>query len=187
MNRINEQWKPVKDYEELYEISNLGRVKSLGNDKSRKEKILKHRKRRNGYLQVGLCRNGKVKMFPVHRLVATAFIPNPFGLPEINHRNEDKTNNCVSNLEFCTREYNINYGSRTKRAAASMTNHPARSKAVEASRFPDFRIIELRFASTKEAGRNGYFSSAVSACCNGCYCSKGNFYKGLFWRYVFSH
>lgn len=172
---INEQWRPIAGYEGLYEISSLGRVKSLKFDK---EKILKPRNDSYGYLQVDICRNGKVKTFKVHKLVAEAFIPNPMELPEVNHRDEVKTNNCVGNLEFCDCKYNSNYGTRNKRIAAAF------SKAVEASRFPDFRTIELRFASTQEAGRNGYHCGDVSDCCNGRYCSRGNFYKGLFWRYA---
>lgn len=176
MNTI-EQWKPIDGFEGFYAVSNLGRVKSLGNDKSRKEKIMKPQKDRNGYLLVGLCRNGKYKHFLVHRLVAIAFLPNPEGLPEVNHKDEDKTNNCVNNLEWASRWYNMNYGTIQERLAA------ARSKAVEASRFSDFREIELRFSSTQEAKRNGYSQGNVAACCNGCYCSKGNFYKNLYWRY----
>ena len=100
------------------------------------------------------------------------------GLPEINHKDENKINNCVSNLEWVSRWYNNNYGTHNKKVAA------AKSKAVEASRFSDFRTIGLRFASTREAGRNGYDYRNVSACCRGCYCSKGNFYKNLYWRYA---
>lgn len=167
-----EQWKPVDGYEGLYEVSNLGRVKSLW---FCNEKILKSQKRKDGYLQVFLCRNGKIKNFLVHRLVATAFIQNPEGFKQVNHRDEDKTNNIVSNLEFCDAKYNINFGSRTERT----------SKAVEASRFSDFSEICLRFASTAEAGRNGYDQGGVAACCRGCFNREGNNkYRGLYWRYA---
>lgn len=181
MNTVNEEWKPIDGYEGLYEISNLGRVKSL---KYNKEKILKPGKAR-GYLRVCLCRNGKSKMLSVHRLVAEAFIPNPKRLPEINHKDEDKTNNVVGNLEFCSRRYNANYGTKIERQTASQRNHPAKSKAVEASKFSDFRTIELFFASTMEADRNGYCNQAVSACCRGCFNREGNNkYKGLYWRFA---
>ena len=176
-----EIWQPVEGYEGLYEVSNLGRVKSL---KYGKEKILKSWNNGKGYLFVSLCRNGKMKHFKVHRLVSTAFIPNPEGLPEINHIDENKSNNCLSNLEWCSHKYNSNYGTRTKRVASVQRNDPARSKAVEASRFSDFREICLKFPSANEAGRNGYDSSAVSYCCNGCYCSRRNFYKNLYWRFA---
>ena len=173
---IIEKWKPIDGFEGLYEISNLGRVKSLNYGK---EKILKPQNNgKGGYLYVELWKNGKGKKFRVHRLVASAFLPNPEGFEQVNHINEDKTNNIVSNLEFCDAKYNNNYGTRTKRSAAAL------SKVVEASRFSDFREICLRFPSTMEAGRNDYKQSAVAACCRGCYCSRGNFYKGLFWRFA---
>lgn len=179
-----ETWKPVKGYEEFYAVSNLGRIKSLGNDKSRKEKFLKPAKDGWGYFQVTLFKDGKRKRFKVHRLVASAFIPNPEGFEQVNHRDENKINNCISNIEWCSAKYNVNFGTRNKRAAASMTNHPARSKAVEASRFSDFREICLRFASTAEAERNGYNSGAVSKCCRGCFNREGNNkYKNLYWRF----
>lgn len=168
---INEQWRPVDGYEN-YEISSLGRVKSL---KYGVEKILKPAKNKDGYLQVSLYRNGKEKRLYVHRLVAEAFLPNPEGFPEINHLDEDKTNNVVGNIEWTSRWDNMHFGTLYERI----------SKPVEASRFSDFREIELRFASTAEAGRNGYTQSKVSDCCNGCYCSEGNNkYKNLYWRFA---
>ena len=175
-NMRKEIWKPVEGYEKLYEISNLGRVKSL---KYGKERILKPEKDKYGYLRVQLWRDGKYKMFLAHRLVAIAFIPNPKGFEQVNHLDEVKTNNCAENLEFCDAKYNSNYGTRTKRQAA------ARSKAVETSKYEDFREICLRFSSTSEAGRNGYNQSAVAACCRGCFNYEGNNkYKNLYWRYT---
>ena len=180
-----EEWRPVKGYEGLYEVSNFGRVKSLNYNHTGKEKILKPFKRKDGYLQVILCRNGKGKMFSVHRLVASAFLPNPNNLPQVNHKDEVKTNNCVSNLEFCDCKYNINYGSHNERVAAAQRNNPARSKVVEASKFSDFRTIEFRFASTREADRNGFNHGNVSTCCRGCFNREGNNrYKNLYWRFA---
>ena len=180
-----EIWKPVEGFENLYAVSNLGRIKSLWFGR---EKILKPHKVK-GYLQVGLCRNGKIKQFYVHRLVAEAFLPNPLGLPEVNHKDENKSNNVVSdvvsNLEWCSHKYNSNFGTRNERVASALTNHPAKSKTVEASKYPDFREIELRFASTWEADRNNYKQGAVSACCRGCFHREGNNkYKNLYWRYA---
>ena len=109
-----EYWKPVVGYEGLYEVSNLGRVKSL---KFGKERILKPQKDTSGYLCVTLCKNNNQCQFKVHRLVAEAFIPNPNNLPQTNHKDECKTNNIASNLEWCDRKYNVNYGTRTKRVA----------------------------------------------------------------------
>lgn len=111
-----EEWRTIPGYEGLYEVSNTGRVRSLDRYDSRncfrKGKVLSPVKSNIGYLLVSLCCNGKYKGFTVHRLVAQAFIPNPDNLPEINHKDEDKTNNSVENLEWCDRKYNNNYGSR---------------------------------------------------------------------------
>ena len=104
-----EEWRDIKGYEGLYQISNKGRVKTLGNNKTRKEKILSPRKR-NGYFSVRLCKKGeKPKEFNIHRLVAQAFLLNPYNLPVVNHKDENKLNNNVENLEWCTQAYNVNY------------------------------------------------------------------------------
>lgn len=110
-----EIWKDIVGFEGIYQVSNLGRVKSLGNDKNRKEKILKGSKDRVGYLFIRLNKEGKVKTFKVHRLVAQAFIPNTDNSLQVNHINEIKDDNRVENLEWCDCKYNINYGSRTEK------------------------------------------------------------------------
>ena len=94
---MDEIWKDKKDYEGHYQVSNLGRVKSI---KFGKEIILKQ-KIRGGYYSVGLSKNGIVKTYYVHRLVAEAFIDNPNNYKEVNHKDECKSNNIVSNLEWC--------------------------------------------------------------------------------------
>lgn len=112
-----EIWRPVVGYEGLYEVSSYGRVRSLDRYDSRnrfcKGRILKLNDDGRGYLSVQLCSNNKIKKFLVHRVVAQAFISNPDNLPEVNHLDEDKTNNRVDNLEFCNHKYNINFGTRT--------------------------------------------------------------------------
>lgn len=118
-----ETWKSIKGYEGLYEVSNLGRVRSLDRmvmmvNKGVLCKSLRHGRILNpclvgdGYCNVNLFKNGKGKHHLVHRLVATAFIPNPENLPEINHKDENKTNNVVSNIEWCSSQYNGSYGNR---------------------------------------------------------------------------
>lgn len=102
-----EEWKDVKGYEGLYKISNLGRLKRLY--KNGKERIKVLRKRRDGYYDVDLCKNGKHKRVTIHRLVASAFINNPDSLPCVNHKDENKGNNNVDNLEWCTQQYNTEY------------------------------------------------------------------------------
>ena len=114
-----EIWKDVKGFEGFYKVSNLGRVKGLERVSSDKrflpERILAT-SLYNGYFMAKLCVNGKSKRMLVHRLVATAFIPNPHNFPHINHIDENKTNNIVDNLEWCTPRYNSNYGTGKARA-----------------------------------------------------------------------
>lgn len=100
--------KDIKNYEGLYAITSCGRVWSYTS-----KKFLRPIKQTLGYLTVALSKNGSVRIHLVHRLVAEAYIPNPDNLPEVNHKDECKTNNCIKNLEWCTRQYNSNYGSRT--------------------------------------------------------------------------
>lgn len=114
-NVESEVWKPVVGYEGLYEVSNIGRVRSINYHKSGKAKVMSPSFNTWGYLIVDLRKNNKRHSYTVHRLVALAFIPNPDNLPEINHKNEIKYDNTVENLEWCTRKYNINYGTGNER------------------------------------------------------------------------
>lgn len=107
-----EVWKDIQGYEGVYQVSNMGRVKSL---KFGKERIMKPRKDKDGYYQLGLSKNGKTIHFRVHRLVAITFLPNLNNYPIINHKDENPSNNKVSNLEWCTHQYNNNYGSAIKK------------------------------------------------------------------------
>ena len=172
-----EIYKDIEGYEGLYKISNQGRVLSLGNGNSNnsKERILKPLKHKNGYLKVILSKQGKIKNYLIHRLVCEAFLPNPNNLSEINHRDEDKTNNFIQNLEWCTREYNSNYGTRTERTRLLNTNHPNTSKKV--------MCVEtgLIYPSTNEVQRQtGFSKSSISMCCNG----KQKTCSGFHWKYV---
>lgn len=101
---MSEVWKDILGYEGTYQVSNKGRVKSLTRkvwNYTKRERILKPCHKPNGYMQVNLCKDGGGdKHAYVHRLVAQAFLPNPDGLPEVNHIDFDKTNNCVENLEW---------------------------------------------------------------------------------------
>ena len=117
-----EEWRPVVRYEGLYEVSNTGQVRSLDRFYYRlhKGKVLSPTKDRYGYLTVTLNCNGKSKTIKIHRLVAQAFLPNPDNLPQVNHKDEDKTNNNVTNLEWCTAKYNVNFGTRQERYRNTM-------------------------------------------------------------------
>ena len=115
---MEEIWKPTKY--EGYEVSNFGRVKSYRVDKIN-GKIMKPIRSTKGYLQLDLSLDGRKRqnrVHPaVHRLVAEAFIPNPNNLPQVNHKDENKENNRVDNLEWCTNEYNATYGTKSERVA----------------------------------------------------------------------
>lgn len=110
-------WKEIPNYEGKYQVSNTGRVRSLNYNRTGKTKVMKQGKDKDGYKNIILHKNGKYKIYYIHRLVALAFIPNPDNLPQVNHKDEDKTNNTVWNLEWCTPEYNTNYGTRNKRTS----------------------------------------------------------------------
>ena len=125
MRTIKEIWKPIPGFEGYYEASNLGRIRSINEinvfvRKDGKEIRRKHNCKilkpifdgKKFYLQVSLSKNGVSKRYLIHRLIAKTFIDNPLNLPEVNHKDEDKTNNCVSNLEWCDHKYNNNYGSK---------------------------------------------------------------------------
>lgn len=173
-----EEWKPIVGYED-YQISNEGMVKSLGNDKSRKEKILKLRKNNKSYLYVCLYQDGKATCKQVHRLVAEAFLENPQNLPEVNHKDEDKTNNSVENLEWCNRSYNNNYGTRTQKCAERLLNRQDQSKRVDQIDMVTGEVIH-QWTSVNECGRNGYNKGDISLCARGL----KKQYKGYIWKYL---
>jgi hypothetical protein len=138
---MEEIWKDIEDYEGLYEVSNIGRVRSLdrivtycdGRTTLHKGVILKHVITR-GYYYVHLNKNGVMKNYRISRLVAIAFIPNIDNLPEVNHKDENTFNDEYSNLEWCTRQYNCNYGNHNSNLSKSLTgkfigdNHPMYGK-----------------------------------------------------------
>lgn len=114
-----EIWKDIKGYEGLYQISNFGRIKSLPKKRIngtnfyiQKEKILKLQLKTKRYLGINLTKNKMHKNFLVHRLVAEAFIDNPYDLPQVNHKDCNKLNNNINNLEWCTQEENLNHALR---------------------------------------------------------------------------
>lgn len=166
---MKEIFKEIEGYENLYQISDQGTVKALGNDRTRKDRILKPAKDKKGYLVVGLSKQGKLKTHRVHRLVAQAFIPNPQNLEQVNHKDEDKTNNQLTNLEWCTRLYNNNYGTRNKRIAESRSKQVL---CVETGKI---------YHSIKEVHRQlGLSRGNISSACNG----KLKEAYGYHWRFI---
>ena len=165
---MNEIWKDIEGYEGLYQISNLGRVKSLGNNKTRKEKILKSSKNTNGYLLVNLHKEGKQKHYYIHRLVVIAFIPNPDNLSQVNHINEDKTDNRVENLEWCDSKYNLNYGTRTEKTQKPILQFNLDGKFIK------------KWDSAIQVERElGFNQGNIGKCCKG----KIKSAYGFKWRY----
>lgn len=158
-----ETWKDVPDYEGIYQVSNLGNVRS-------RNKTLTPGIATNGYPLVTLSKNGKTKSFTVHKLVALAFIPNPNNLKCINHKDECRTNNRVDNLEWCDYRYNNAYGTRLLREIMT------KSRKVE--QFKNGRLVRV-WSSTREAHRNGFRSGCISLCCNG----HRHSHKGYEWRW----
>lgn len=120
-----EMWKDVPGYEGLYKVSNIGNVMSFHTDgvfgKNNHGRLLVQRTDACGYKYVYISKNGKKKRESVHRLVAYAFLPNPENLPQVNHIDEIRDHNTVSNLEWCTALYNQRYGHRRKRSSESAT------------------------------------------------------------------
>lgn len=186
-----EEWRPVVGYEGLYEISNIGNVKSFV--KYKQGKILKPAKDTKGYLFVNLQKHKIVKHCSIHRLVALAFIPNddPEHKTQCNHRDENKQNNTVwinadgsinldkTNLEWVTPSENVNYGTRNERASKIMTNGK-RSKPVKQMTL-DGQIVKI-WPSVSEAGRNGYSISTIFGCCIGRKSYKTH--AGFIWQYA---
>ena len=137
---MKEEWKDIKGYENLYQVSSLGRVKSLRDNKGNyREKILKPCPNKIGYNYINLCKDGKIKKCLVHRLVAQSFIENLNNYTQVNHKDENKQNNYADNLEWCTPKYNSNYGTRNIRrvraqkgqSRPSMKGHSIRARKVQ--------------------------------------------------------
>lgn len=175
-----EIWRDIPGYENLYQVSNMGRVKSLSRKIRTKnnsfrvlpETICILHKNRGGYLQINLYKEGGYKTYTVHRLVGMTFIPNPDNLPQINHKDEDKTNNRVENLEYCSSSYNNRYGTKLERMKSNINFKSSHLKQRVTLGKPvnqyliDGKLINT-FQSTMEAYRvTGVRTQGICACAN---------------------
>lgn len=141
-----ETFLSVPGYEGLYEISNLGNVKSL-----RSGRLMKKSKNNVGYEMLTLTKDKTQTTYLIHRLVAITFIPNPLGLPEINHKDEVKTNNSVENLEWCSRDYNLNYGTYKERMSALKTGKPnPRKNKIQVEEYDPLKKIREQIRKENE-------------------------------------
>lgn len=177
---MQEEWKDIVGFEGIYQISNFGRVKSLPKLVERgkwgsftlPERLLHPNVNKSrGYVEITLgTKKCPGRRFKVHRLVAEAFIPNPDNLPEVNHKDENKENNKVDNLEWCTRKYNANYGTNFERGA--------KTQGVPVIAYNDTE--ELYFYSQKEASRQLGVQQSNIAHSLKSHCRCGGYY----WKYA---
>ena len=168
---MNEEWRDIEGYEGLYQVSNLGRVRSLDRHIRKgnrpyciKGRILKNLK--GAYCYVNLHNeDGIAKKYKVHRLVADVFVSNPCNLPQVNHKNENKMDNRAINLEWVTAQQNCNHGTRNQRMSEALKIQP-RCKEVEQLTI-DYQHINT-FPSIKGAARlTGIDHTCISLCCRG--------------------
>lgn len=160
-------WKDIKGFEGLYKIDRCGNVLNV-----KKNVLLKPFNNGNGYLKVHLYKERKDNKKYVHRLVAETYIPNPDELKEVNHKDENKANNNVENLEWCSHTYNMNYGTHNQRMSLS------KSKAVLQLDI-NLNVIN-EFVSSREADRIlGINNSNIIQCCKG----KRKTAGGYYWKY----
>ena len=178
---MKEIWRSVDGYEGYYQVSNNGKIRSVDrsiiNSKGIKRKIrgsqLKLTPDKDGYLKTTLCKNNKKENVFVHRVVASTFIDNEDTLPEVNHKDENKTNNTIKNLEWCTSQYNTNYGERNKKI-----NKNRRKKVVGIC----LETGECKeYESISETKKDGFTPQSVSLCCNK---RLLNSHKGYNWNFV---
>lgn len=168
---MEEIWKDIVGYEGFYKVSNFGRIMSLSRKDRRgktwKEKIIKQSCDKDGYLIVNLNRDGKMKTFRPHRIVAKAFIPNPKNLPEVNHKDENKQNNFFENLEWCTTRYNLTYGHRLDCAIGERnSNSKLKKEQVEEIR-RIYKKGDLRFGQSALAKKYGVRHQTIAAIVKG--------------------
>ena len=167
----------IKDFPD-YLVTSHGRILSLKYGKIKEIKIKKNHKYE--YFQVALCKNGKITYINVHRLVAQSFIPNPENKPQVNHIDENKTNNHMSNLEWTTEKENCNYGTRNERIRKTISKNKCKNKPkkVIAKSLTEQKV--LIFKSAYQSTKFGFEQGSISKCC----CGKSKTHKGYTWQFI---
>ena len=187
-----EEWKDIVGYDGMYMVSNLGRVKSIeriitysdGRVYKYHEKILKQSVNK-GYMKVTLSKNSKVTSKKVHRLVAEAFLSNKNNYPQVNHKDECTTNNNIDNLEWCSQEYNNNYGTRIERIKKKINKEALSFKYKNKNGKKVYqydnklKLINV-FPTLRECERQGFDRRAIRRCLN----KEVNHHKGFIWSLV---
>ena len=148
-------WKPIPDFEDLYEVSNTGEIRSI-NPRYKNKSILRQNTSNKGYKYVCLCRKGTQKTMSVHRIVASVFVQNPYNLPCVNHKDENKENNNAENLEWCSYYYNNVYGQRLTKSALK--------KSIPVKCVETGIIYSSAYAAQRETGTK---QSGIWQCCHG--------------------
>jgi len=195
---MEEIWKDVQGYEGLYQVSNHGRIKSLPRlDSMGRQKgglVLKPKSRKDGYKRINLYYKGKMETYLVHRIVANAFIPNPYVKPQVNHIDEDKSNNKVNNLVWMTAKENINYGSciersvknRDQKSIAKKVDHKAIGKNIRYIHSKKVVSIDkdgnkcLYDSLTDASNATGLWRQNIGKCCKNIYKTSGGFH----WKFI---
>ena len=178
---MKEEWREIKGFEGYYEVSNIGRVRSLTNiSEHGYKKVIRPsmNRKENGYKIIHLSKQNKKYTRYVHRVVAEAFVPNPNNYPCVNHKDEVRTNNCFNNLEWCTHKYNNNYGHAIKKRKEKI-DYTFKRKGVK--QLKNGKVINI-FPSIAAAYKylNKKSGGGISSCCN----NKTPFVYGYKWEYV---
>lgn len=189
-NLPNEEWRDVVGYEGLYQVSNLGRVKSLrrrlkhsdGRLRFYPEKIIKDLNTGTGYRHVCLYQNKRRKQSYVHRLVAEAFIPNPNNFGDVNHIDGCKTNNHYQNLEWCSRSKNIKHAYDNGLKSSHLSEAIKHRSRIVLQYTQDGELIAQYTSASKAAKKNRFNQGNISKYCRGENKRKAT-YKGYIWRY----
>lgn len=182
---MKEIWKDIDNYEGLYQISNFGNIKSLNYNGTKKEKELKQIPDKDGYMKIGLCKNNILKEKKIHRLVVEAYLNkkkfkytdkddklkyiNNLNKLEVNHKDENKQNNNLDNLEWCTHSYNNNYGSKNKTISKKVNQYDLNGNYI--------KTWDSLYKVQKEIGIH---VTNISRCCRNIYKTSG----GFIWKYA---